>query len=73
MGVNEADAEWTRGCSVGLKTTDRAEAKREADAAPGRERRQRWRTAAEKLRMEEEFSTISKQLKILDMSNRAER
>ena len=50
------------------------QAKQEADAALARERaRQRARVAAEKIRMEEEYRTISDQLKVLDMSNRAAR
>ena len=50
------------------------EAKKEADAALSRERaRQRARVAAEKIRMEKEYRTITEQLKVLDMSNRAAR
>ena len=47
---------------------------KEADAALSRERaRQRARVAAEKIRMEKEYRTITEQLKVLDMSNRAAR
>jgi hypothetical protein len=75
MGVNRGPMlSGPEGALLARKRQIEREAKREADAALGRERaRQRSRTAAEKLRMEEEFSTITKQLKILDMSNRAER
>ena len=75
MGVNRGPMlSGPEGALLARKRQIEREAKREADAALGRERaRQRSRTAAEKLRMDEEFSTITKQLKILDMSNRAER